>query len=133
MNTGRSQQGSLLLQKGAGIQKAHARKKRPSLFIPNTDDVPVGSGQGTHSSRLANLKQIVPGRRGKEDGGRRRVFQPKLEQNGVAKISFDRQDIMLLSTRVRRERARDSVSKMEVTALRNLMVVLQEGRPLPGS
>lgn len=55
------------------------------------------------------------------------MFQPKLEQNGVAKISFDRQDIMLLSTRVRRERARDSVSKMEVTALRNLMVVLQEG------
>jgi len=41
MNTGRSRQGSLLLQKGAGTQKVHAKKKRPSLFIPNAGDVPV--------------------------------------------------------------------------------------------
>ena len=32
-------------------------------------------------------------------GGRRRAFQLKQEQNGVTKISFDRKDIMLLSTR----------------------------------
>ena len=29
------------------------------------------------------------------------MFQPKLEQNGVTKISFDRKDIMLLSTQGR--------------------------------
>ena len=31
-------------------------------------------------------------------GGCRRAFQPKPEQNGVTKISFDRKDITLLST-----------------------------------
>ena len=41
MNTGRSRQGSLLKQKGAGAQKARSKKKRPSLFIPNAGDVPV--------------------------------------------------------------------------------------------
>ena len=41
MNSGRSRQGSLFLQKGIGTQKAHAKKKRPSLFIPNVGDVPV--------------------------------------------------------------------------------------------
>ena len=56
------------------------------------------SGQGTHSSWLASLKQIVTGRRGKEEGGLKKAFQPKPEQNGVTKISFDRKDIMLLST-----------------------------------
>ena len=40
-NTGRSRQASLLLQKGTGAQKAPAKKKRPSLFIPNAGDVPV--------------------------------------------------------------------------------------------
>ena len=54
------------------------------------------SGQGAHSSWLANLKQIVTGRRW--EGGRRKAFQLKLEQNGVTKIFFDRKDIMLLST-----------------------------------
>ena len=53
------------------------------------------SGQGAHSSRLANLKQIVTGRRGKEERGSQEGEQ---EQNGVTKISFDRKDIMLLST-----------------------------------
>ena len=55
------------------------------------------SGQGTHSSRLANLKQIVTGRRRKDEEGHRKVFQPKPEQNGLTKISFDRKDLMLLS------------------------------------
>ena len=47
------------------------------------------SGQGAHSSRLANLKQIVTGRIGKEEGGCRKAFKLKPEQNGVTKISFD--------------------------------------------
>ena len=71
MNRGRSQQGSLLLHKGAGAQKARTKKKRPSLFIPNAGDVPVPFPlvrSGAHSW-LANLKQIVTGRRGKEEGG----------------------------------------------------------------
>ena len=34
MNRGRSQQDSLLLQKGARVLKKQAKKKRPSLFIP---------------------------------------------------------------------------------------------------
>ena len=54
--------------------------------------------QGTHSSPLANLKHIVTGRRGKEEGGHRKAFHPKPEQNRVTKISFDRKDIMLLFT-----------------------------------
>ena len=54
------------------------------------------SGKGAHSSQLANLRQIVAGRRGKDGGGcHRKAFQLKLEQNGVTKISFDRKDIML--------------------------------------
>ena len=51
------------------------------------------SGQGTHSSWLANLKQIVTGKRGKEAVGGRKAFA----QNGVTKISSDKKDIMLLS------------------------------------
>ena len=65
--TRRSQQGSLLLQKGVGAQKACAKKKRPSLFIPKAGDYlspSHWSSQGAHSSPLANLKQIVTGRRG---------------------------------------------------------------------
>ena len=56
------------------------------------------SGQGPHSSQLANLKQTVTGRRGKEEGGHRKAFWPKPEQNGVTKMTFDRKAIMLLPT-----------------------------------
>lgn len=58
------------MQKGSGTQKVHAKKKRPSLFIPNAGDVPVSthwSGQGAHSSRLANLKLLL-GEEGKRRG-----------------------------------------------------------------
>ena len=41
MNTGRSQQGSLLLQTDEGTQKACTKKKRHSLFIPNSGGIPV--------------------------------------------------------------------------------------------
>ena len=82
----KSQQGSLLLQKGVGTQKACAKKKRPSLFIPNAGDVPVP------------FPLVRSGHRGKEERGHRKVFQLKPEQNGVTKISFDRKNITLLST-----------------------------------
>jgi len=51
------------------------------------------SGQGAHSSQLANLKQIVTGRRGKGGGARRRVSQRTQEKNGVTKACFDRKDL----------------------------------------
>ena len=98
MNTGRSQQASLLLQKGAGTPKsAHAEQRTlPYLSLMQVMHLSPfhWSGQGAHSSPLANLKQIVTGRRGKEEGGLRKAFQ----QNRVTKVSFDRKDIMLLST-----------------------------------
>ena len=59
------------------------------------------SGQGAHSSWLANLKQIVTGRRGKEERVCRRVSQPKPEQNGVTKTSFDGKGVILLCTTTR--------------------------------
>ena len=98
MNTGRSRQGSLLLQKGAGTPKSAHTKQRTLPYLSLIQVLYLSpfhrSGQGAHSSQLANLKQIVTGRRGKEEGR----SQPKPEQNGVTKISFDRKDIMLLST-----------------------------------
>ena len=88
---------------GRRCPKSEQRRKDPPCVSPAqvmSLSPSQGSGQGPHSSQLANLKQIVTERRG---GGevRRKVFQPKLEQNGVTKISFDRKDIMLLSTPVR--------------------------------
>ena len=56
---------------GAGAQKAAPRRKdSPSLSLMQVMDLSPshGSGQGAHSSRWANLKQIVTGRRGKEEG-----------------------------------------------------------------
>ena len=44
------------------------------------------------------IRNKATGRRGKEGGVRRKAFQPKLEQNGLTQMSFDRRDIMLLST-----------------------------------
>ena len=43
------------------------------------------------------MKQIVAGKCPKGVAG---AFPPKPKQNGVTKISFDRKDIMLLSTSV---------------------------------
>ena len=51
---------------------------------------------------LANLKQIVTGRRGKEDWGGGSQEGMKQEYNGVTKISFDGKDIMLLATQIKR-------------------------------
>ena len=70
MNTRRSRQGSLFCRRAHVLRKRE--KKRPSLFIPNAGD-PHGSGQGAHSSRLADLKQSVSGRKGKEEGSQEGV------------------------------------------------------------
>ena len=59
------------------------------------------SGQGAHSSRLANCNRLLLGEKVKRRGGvSQGVFQLKPEQNGVTKISFDRKDIMLLRTKL---------------------------------
>ena len=59
------------------------------------------SGQGAHSSRLANCDKLLLGEKVKRRGGvSQGVFQLKPEQNGVTKISFDRKDIMLLLTKL---------------------------------
>ena len=83
-----SRQGSLLLQKGA-------RKDPPYLSLTQLMNLspPHWSGQGAHSFQLANLKQIVTGRRG--TGGSEEGGPVKPEQNGVSKISFDRKDMLL--------------------------------------
>ena len=70
-NAGRSRQGSFLLQKGSGAPKTTRQTKDPPLWIPNAGDglsPSHASGQGAPSSRLAHLKHMVPGRRGKEEG-----------------------------------------------------------------
>ena len=56
-----------------------------------------GSGQGAHSSRGAIETGCSWEKRERGRGGRR-AFQPKPERNGVAKISFDRRDILSLCT-----------------------------------
>lgn len=104
MNTERSRQGSLLLQKGAGTPKSVRAEQRTLPYLSLTQVMYLspshGSGQGAHSSRLANLEQIVTGKIGKEEGGLAGLIQRRLEpeQNGVTKISFDRKDTLLLST-----------------------------------
>ena len=103
---------------GPDAQRAPAKKKSPSLFIPKAGDVTAprhGPGQGAHSSPLANLKRIVTGRRGK--GGAARHFSQNGEQNAVTKISFDRQDIMLLSTTIRAGGKRQALNNPHQTHL----------------
>lgn len=101
MDKEKSRQGSLLLQKGAGAPKSVCRTKDPPLLLPNAGDVPV-------PYPLARSAHILPDgliatnccwekrQRGRGSQG---AFPLKPEENGVTKISFDRKDIMLLSTR----------------------------------
>ena len=101
MNTGRSLQGSLHLQKGVGAQRVCAKKQRLSLSIPSrwcTGPLPIGQ-VGVHillSWLIWN--KLLLGEEGKRWGDCRKAFQLKSEQNGMTKSSFDRKDIMLLST-----------------------------------
>ena len=64
---------SLLVQKGAGTPKSARAEQRPLPYLSLTQVMCLSpshwSGQGAHSSQFADLKQIVTGRRGKEDGG----------------------------------------------------------------
>ena len=66
---------SLLPQKGRGTPKSVHTKQRTVPYLSLTQVIYLSpshwSGQGAHSSRLANLKQIVTGKRGKEEGGHR--------------------------------------------------------------
>ena len=98
MDKEKSRQGSLLLQMGGGTPKSACTEQRTLPYLSLMQVIYLSPshwpGQGAHSSPLANLKHIVNGRRGKGVGHRK----AKLEQNGVTKISFDRKDIMLLST-----------------------------------
>ena len=101
MNMGGSRQASLLLWKSAGAQKAHAKKKRPSLFIPNAGDVPVPFPRvrsGRTFPPLAHLKQMVTGRRGKEEGVAGGRFSRNQNRGKTESPSFDRRDVTLLST-----------------------------------
>ena len=86
------------------LKKATRRRKDPpysSLTQAVSLSPSHGSGQDTHSSGWANLKQIVTNLKqivtGKGAGGRKAV-QQKPGQDGVAKTSFDRKDTMLLPT-----------------------------------
>ena len=63
------------------VLKKHLQRRKDPPYLSLRQVMylspPHWSGQGARSSRLANLKQIVTGRRGKDEGGRRKVFQPK--------------------------------------------------------
>ena len=81
-------------------KKCTRQTKDPPLFLPNAGDAPVPFPwvrSGRTFFPVGSLKQIVAGKRGKQEGGRRGI-SAETEQNGVAKISFDTKDIMLLST-----------------------------------
>ena len=99
------------MQKGAGTQKGYsksrAKKKRPSLFIPNAGDVPVPFPLVRSECTFFWVGQFETNcywekrERGggwQEGGSAGRWFSQKPEQNGVTKMSFDKKDIMLLST-----------------------------------
>ena len=68
----KSRQSSLLLQKGVGTPQSVHAEKRTLPYLSLTQVMYLSpshwSGQGAHSSWLANLKQIVTGRRGKGEG-----------------------------------------------------------------
>jgi len=73
MNTERSRQGSfsLLLQKAVCTQKACPKKKRsPSLSLMQGEYLSPfhWSGQGAHSSWLANWNKLLVGEEGKRMG-----------------------------------------------------------------
>ena len=69
-----------------------AREEGRTHYLSITQAVHLSSshwsGQGTHTSLLANLKQLLLG-----EEVWRRVSQTKQKQNGVTKVSFDRKDI----------------------------------------
>ena len=71
-NMGRSRQGSLLLQKCADTPKSPHTKQKTLPYLSLMQVIYLSpshrSGQGTQYSQLANLKEIITGRREKEEG-----------------------------------------------------------------
>ena len=85
MNTGRSRQ-ALYFCRRARVLKKRVQRSKDSPYLSLTQVMGLSpshpSGQGAHSSLLANLKQIVTGRRGKGEGvagGRLRCNWSKAE------------------------------------------------------
>ena len=85
---------------GLGHSKKCAyRTKDPPLFIPSrwfTCPLPIGQVRVHSLPWWLVWNKLLLGEEGKGRGGGCR--KAKTEQNGVTKISFDRKDIMLLST-----------------------------------
>ena len=78
------------------LQKACALNKGPSLpYLSLMQVIYMSpshwSGQGAHSSWLANWNKLLLGKEVKRKGVAG-AFQQKLDQNGVTKISFDTKD-----------------------------------------
>ena len=97
MNTGRSRQGSLLLQRGAGAPKSVCAEQRTLPYFSLTQVMDLSpshwSSQGAHSSWLVHLEQIVPQGRGKGEGGGRRKAKP--EQSGVPRLPLIERTLLL--------------------------------------
>jgi len=81
-----------------GVQR---RKDPPYLSLTRVTFLSPShwSGQGAHSSRWP-IETNCCWEKKERGGRRRRRFQLKPEHNGLAKISLDRKDVMLLSTPV---------------------------------
>lgn len=115
--TGRSRQGSFLLQEGAGAQKAPAKKKRPSLLVPSTGDGPVPFPwvrPGRKLFSVGSFETDLLGEAGKRRGSQEGVSAMR-EQHGVTKVSFDRKDVILLSTQFSNWEEQFETHKREIT------------------
>ena len=79
---------ALYFCRGHGYSKSVCKEDPPYLSLTQAMHLSPshGSGQGAHASRLANLTQIVPGRRWKEEG----VLQEDISAETGAK--WNRQD-----------------------------------------
>ena len=100
-HTGRPGRGSFLLREDAGLKKREREEKKPPVLRPNAGDVPVPFPRvrsGRTFPPLAHLKQMVTGRRGKEEGVAGGRFSRNQNRGKTESPSFDRRDVTLLST-----------------------------------
>ena len=98
MNTGRSRQGSLLLQKGAGTQKAREEKTLPIYPECRWYTCPLPTGQvRAHILLSWRIETNCCWEKRERGGGRRRASQLKPEPNGTTEISFDRKDVLIFT------------------------------------
>lgn len=90
MDKKKSRQGSLPLQKGVGTPESVPTEQRTLPYLSLMQVIYQSpshwSGQGAHSSPLANLKHIVTGRRGKGQG--------RGSQEGKAGAKWSHQDFL---------------------------------------